>query len=381
MAQLTLPAPKGKPRTPVGEAETKDLNYWLGRIGKGLEENPAKPYADKDRALIAGIRAELERRKNGGAPQPATAQPQQAIQRQASTQLIAGGMRDPAKVNEQLRVASENYHLVAPATVAASLPEGCEVAISLVHVNPDSDDVYSTGGDKFGISKAPLDSIAGAAGITWDADASRQLDDGRDPRYCKFRAVGYLRNFDGSVRCIIGTKEMDLRDGSPQIEALHARKRDGGDASKQIREMRLHILSHAETKARLRAIRSCGIKTGYPKEELRKPFAVARLMWTGRTEDPELRRMFAEKTADAMIGGMSSLYGRQAPQAPQLAAPPTYSAPAVGSVEIDEDDYEYYPPIETEGEEAPATPRPAVAPQAAPANAGDAYEGHDEERL
>ena len=131
-----------------------------------------------------------------------------------------------------------------------------------------------------------------------------------------YTAVGYVRNFDGTPREIFGTKEMDLREGSAQVEALVERaqgqKADGTDRKdpkKQIREMRLHLLSHAETKAKLRAIRSLGIKSGYTEEELRKPFAVARVMWTGRTDDPELRRMFAEKTADAMLGGITSLYG------------------------------------------------------------------------
>lgn len=54
---------------------------------------------------------------------------------------------------------------------------------------------------------------------------------------------------------------MDLRDGSPQIEALYARAQGGRkDPTNQIREMRLHIMAHAESKARLRAIRSIGVR-------------------------------------------------------------------------------------------------------------------------
>jgi hypothetical protein len=38
-------------------------------------------------------------------------------------------------------------------------------------------------------------------------------------------AVGTVRHFDGSEKTIQGTKEVDLRDGSPQVEALWSRYR------------------------------------------------------------------------------------------------------------------------------------------------------------
>lgn len=339
MSTITLPGgnDKGKAISDPSVSE-RTLSWWA--------ENA------KQQDLRDACAAELARRGGGGAPQkrpPAAAQggrSQQAIQRAQQGQVVAGSFGDAKTVNARLREMSDEYHLVAPATVCSSLPEGCEVAISLVSVNSDASpngpgDVYPTGGGKLGLAKATLDRIAAASGVTWDPQLCRRTDDGRDPHYVAFTAVGYVRNFDGSIRTLTGSKEMDLRPGSPQVDAFHDRAKDGKDAEKQIREMRLHILGHAETKAKLRAIRSMGIKTSYTKTDVEKPFAVARLMFTGRTEDPELRREFALLNARGMLGGIAALYGgstgtplaQPAPAAaPQLSAPMTPRA-------LEDDDY------------------------------------------
>jgi hypothetical protein len=190
--------------------------------------------------------------------------------------------------------------------------------------------------------------IAAAAGVSWIMEQTGRLDDGSDPHFCHFRAVGMVTSFDGSKRVVSGEVDMDLRDGSPQVDALKARaaakKRDASD---QIREMRLFILRHAETKSKLRAICDIGLRRSYTERELSKPFVVARLMWTGQSDDPELRRMYAEKMADAQMAGVMGLYGNAAalprrapaPQRPQLAhagqfaghAPPPVGALTAGA--------------------------------------------------
>ena len=387
---FTIPGRQQK-RTPIDEADDRSLNYWVDRISKSLAEDPGGRFADRDTQWLEAARAELARRAAGGAPAaapatqaaPAAAQrrapaPQTALARSTSGSVaIAGSHARADEIAAALAEAEQSFHLVSPATQCGSLPEGTEVVISMVTVDarvgrdgkPLSADIYPVGMGKFGLSKAPLDRIAGAAGVDWDPVLTRRMDDARDPYYCAFQAVGYVRSFDGTRRTITGTKEMDLRDGSPQCEALAGRKRDGsGDASKQIREMRLHILGHAESKAKLRAIRSLGLQTSYRPEEFSKPFAVARLMFTGRTADPELRREFARMNADAMIGGTRALYG-----APALPAPT--AAPARPAGALDEDDFapSYYEPqaprvpqqIEAHGEAArePSAPRSELLPE------------------
>jgi hypothetical protein len=248
----------------------------------------------------------------------------------------------PDAVTVMLRRAAETCHLVSPSTSCGQLAEGCAVQTSAVLVTER--DTYEIpggegdGGPKRGLGKVALYKIASAAGISWDPRASHRTDDGRDPNYVEYVAVGTYRSFDGSPVTIMGTKAVDLRPKSPVVEALfdryrakHARWEAGGkkgyspkDPTAQIREQRLHILSLAETKARLRAVRALGIRTAYTSKELEKPFVVAKLCFTGQTSDPVLRREFALMQASRMLGGMRSLYGDDAvaPHARLMPAPP-----------------------------------------------------------
>jgi len=247
---------------------------------------------------------------------------------------VSGTYSDPRLIDQHLRRAADEAHLVAPSTIVGSLPAGCEVALAVVYVRADDTETYPIPGGqrpKRGLSKVALDRIAAAAGLSWDPSVSRRLDDGRDPSYVHYLAVGWYRAFDGSRVYVQGEKEMDVREGSPAVLALHEKARaKGNDATRQIRELRLHIMAHAETKARLRAIRAMGIRTSYDVDELRKPFVVARVVFTGHTDDPALKRLFAEKTADAFLGASTTLYGP--PALPPGPPPGTVrSAPALPS--------------------------------------------------
>lgn len=382
MSELTLPAKRGEPRTPIGDATDRDLKFWGKRLTDGLQENPGKPYAAQDRELIAGIKAELQRRKSGAS----LAQEQRSVAIQkTSTTTLGKSIQDPKAVTQQLQELAQAYHIVSPATRVDTLPDGCGVALSYVVVDPNPDpyngpkEVYDVGG-RLGLSGDTLKRIAAAAGLDWDPRQCGRLDDGSDPHYCHYRAVGYVRNFDGSIRTVTGEVEMDARDGSPQIEEIITKAKNGKrgprDPAPQILELRKFLLRHAESKAKNRAIADMGVKRSYAPAELQKPFAVARLTWTGETSDPELRRIFAEKTADAMIGGMSALYGRTpAALPPQRSIPaPSFgghSPPPVG-VAAGEDfdgydwDTEDAPKSEPKLAAAPPSPAAAAPPTAAP---------------
>lgn len=252
---------------------------------------------------------------------------------------VSGAFRDAEQVTERLQHAAKHYHLVSPATACGMVPEGCSITLSTVLVDVENE-TYDVGG-KRGLAKSALDKIASAAGISWDARMSGRLDDGSDPHYVLWRAVGTMRHLDGTIVQLLGTKEMDLRQGSAQLEALyerfeakHAKWQANGrrgyepkSPDGQIREMRLHIVGHAESKARLRAIRSLGVRSAYKDDELKKPFVVAKMAWTGQSDDPELRRAFALKQADAMLGGHRALYG----DAPAAALPPVSGMPMLGA--------------------------------------------------
>lgn len=345
---------QGGGKIPVEEAQTRQLSYWRDRIGKELDEGTSK-YADSDARRLAAIEAELAGRADGkpepkseprqAAPQaaPQAAQPQRALARSGGTSIaVAGSYADGARVSAALQEAAATFNVVSPATVCGSLPAGCEVAISTIQIEPVKDGEFSNGetynlSGKIGLGKVALDRIAGAAGVSWDPTMSGRLDDGSDPHYCHYRAVGIVRLFDGQLRTLTGEVEIDARDGSPQIDEIVTKAKNGKngprDPSSQILELRKFILRHAESKAKNRAIRSLGVQTSYKRDELAKPFAVARVMFTGRTEDPELSRIFAGKIADSFLQSSAQLYGgtaslpahngaQQAPALPRHAPPP-----------------------------------------------------------
>jgi hypothetical protein len=254
--------------------------------------------------------------------------------------------RDLDVLNGLLESARAQYNLVSPTASCGALPEGCAIALTTVVVDADlrRGDVYKVrgdesvagAGDRLGLTKTALDRIGAAAGVSWDGALSRRTDDASDPHYCAYKAVGSYLHFDGRECQIQGEKAMDLRDGSPQLLTIRQRaegKRKNPDA--EIRELRQHILEHAETKARLRAIRALGIRTSYTREELAKAFVIARLMWSGETSDPELRRAFAILHAQTMLGGRRALYGvRERRLVAALDPPPRLAA----VVESDDDD-------------------------------------------
>jgi hypothetical protein len=248
-----------------------------------------------------------------------------AIEKTGESRLT-GTFHDGAAIDARLMHAQKNYHLCSPFTAAGALPEGCAVQICLVKVDVESE-TYPTGGGKRGLGKNALDRISHAVGLSWDPRESRRIDDGSDPYYCHYKAVGYYRASDGQRQTVQDEKEFDVRDGSPQLV---------GKTVKQIAEMRAHVLSHAITKARLRAIRSMGVATGYSAADLQKPFACARVVFTGQSADPELRRDFARATAASFLGGVTSLYGEQTGQARQFPASSGHAPPPVSAVSDDD---------------------------------------------
>lgn len=222
--------------------------------------------------------------------------------------LSSSSTPNPGQVSDTLARASNEGHLVSPSTRCPNLPLGCEVAFTAVLVVAGTDTYPIPGSDKLGVGKSALNRISKAVGISWDERASHRTDDGKDPHFASYKAVGEYRDFDGTFRTIIGEKQMDLREGSEFAKSMKA-----GELSMA----RKFIAEHAQTKAQLRAIRSLGIQTSYTATELRKPFVCARLVFSGRVDDPEIQKVFAAETARAMLGGKNAMYGTR-PELPPM---------------------------------------------------------------
>lgn len=302
----------------------------------------------------------------------------------ASTALdLAGSIKSAPELAQHLAWLSDQGHLVSPAMASAHLPEGCEVTTSAVLIDAHRE-TYKVGATKEGgefvdlraLGKVALERIAAAAGVSWDPSASGRLDDGSNPHYCMWRAVGTIRHFDGSDIMFEGSKEMDMRKGSAQIEALWDRycaalntwEHDGKkgrkpkDPEAQIREMRLHIVAHAESKARLRAIRSgLGLRS-YTFTDLQLPFIVARLAFTGQSSDPETKRMFAGAIANAFLGGRRALFGGDAAP-PRAATRPALAPPPVGASHLEDDDEDDLPDSWNQAPVTQAKPAQEAHPQ------------------
>lgn len=290
-------------------------------------------------------------------PAHQTSQQSSSALAKAETTELVGSYRDPATLNAALQKVSERCHLLTPATTVGTIPEGCEVLLTAVTVDVEHETYKPRkGSDDLALKGVALNRIAAAYGVSWIPSQCFRDDDGSSPYYVHYKCAGIYKAFDGQPMVITGEKVVDLRGTHEKGLAPQAE----GMSEKELSQARSHILSLAESKAKNRATRSIGIRASYTKAELAKPFVCARVMFTGRTDDPTLKPLFAAEIARKFDGGTSSLYG--APQ--QLPAPASAvsgkAPPPIGSVPRDDDDGA----IPTQGESVPqATPAPA-APKA-----------------
>lgn len=290
---------------------------------------------------------------------------------------VAGAHGDPSDIRSMFTWCAHWGHLISPSTSASSLPLGCEVSMSIVRLNVTTD-AHTVGGGKYSLLKHALKMLANAAGISFLPGESHRLDDERDPRYVHYRAVGVWQALDGNILPVTADKELDLRDGSDQTNEVLAQatgdnekaKRDRGE--KTLRAMRANILSHAQTKAELRAIRAAlGIRA-YTVQDFEKPWVVAKLIFTGRSQDPGLMRENAAAIRDKMLGGVASMFGlgsgggqRRRENAQIAGPPPRRELPARQAViDVEAERIPSAPPTPIPQRRAEAAPEPKPEPKA-----------------
>lgn len=250
-------------------------------------------------------------------------------------------------LNAQLRDMRESgYQVLGIAAYMPAIPEGMGIALNVIRVDTTPPDKYGRGGggdvykpdwrdNGLAFTKTLLDRIGAAYGVTWLPHESRRVDDGREPLYCRYRAVGRVHDFDGGFRQAFDEKEIDLRPGSPlvrgyrrQAEAAVKRESEGKslkpeafaklvDAKVQARvdQVAEHIVALAISKARNRVVRHLlGIKSKYRPEDLQKPIVVPKLVGAPETiKDDELRRQLTAERLRALMGITGALYGDSTP--------------------------------------------------------------------
>jgi len=306
----------------------------------------------------------------------------------ALTRSTGGVFNSVEKLSEAVKALGERFNLVQPGgAIGGDLPLLHAAGISFVFV--DQNETYRIPGrSQVGIGKNALDRIAAAAGVRWNPHLCGLLvGNSSDPNMVEFQAVGTILQLDGTERMITAVKRIDLRAdkslpiekwGSDAQEIARQAARDKREPWPQILQQRQHILSLAESKAKNRAIRSLGVRTAYEPSELAKGFAVLRLQFTGRSEDPEVEREVSMMIARRALGGSAMLFGTPSAGALLPASGPPIMVPRVATIEtkaIAEEDHE---PIDVPAE--PVTPAPSNEKAATPSPAaGPRKPEHDPE--
>ena len=179
------------------------------------------------------------------------------------------------------------------------------------------------------LTKVALNKIASAAGASF---TTTRTDPRTIPNYWEMRARLTYTDFDGSPRVIERTAEVDLRDGSPQVNGM----KPG-----QISQARRFGLRLAEAKACNAAARDAwGIPSKLTTADLQKPFVALRVSFVPDMSDPIQRRLVAERA----LGGSAALY----PQASRALPEP--------------DVIDVEPERERDAESNPGPGRPRQAP-------------------
>lgn len=286
--------------------------------------------------------------------------------RQVTKDAGKGIYKDLPSLIEGFRHLHGKYNVCMPITQPDLIPPMYAVALRPVAIDtrvddkgrPLGPDIYQDGRDrtKYGLTKIGLHKFAAAANLSWHPAYTGRVDDGTELWFRRYRACGVVLGLDGTPRYLTAHKSIDLRVtkwGEKKVETKQGTKtvrvvaEGGKDAvgmsESQLNEARKFIDEICESKAMNRVLRQYAfIKGLYSREELNRPFVICALVFTGETEDPELRREVAKAMVERAMGATTALFG-PAPSAPHLIedlgqrTPP----PAIGmSLDDDDDDRE-----------------------------------------
>ncbi len=242
---------------------------------------------------------------------------------------------EQAKISQELELARKNkFNLLMPTATIEGLSEFHAPVLEHVTVSadPNDGDVYPHDDaddgpkKKFRLTKQSLMRLSVCAGVIWSPDQSRRIDTGSDRNYIAYRAVGGLRKADGQPVFFSAEYDIDFEVLEEELRELYTRKSEAKDKqgnywkkTKEEREeyveycVKRDMLQKRKFKLRLceagamnRVLRMLlGIKQAYTKEELSKPFVMARIVFRPDFSDASVRQQFI----DASIRAMTGVYG------------------------------------------------------------------------
>jgi len=307
-----------------------------------------------------------------------------------ATQNVAGSYSSMTDVTLKLKEAAARGCRIIGGMSVMPLPLGHEVCVTVVPIEEaslypinKSAKAFVEGGQdainkldkkdqempRWGLGKSIIMSIATAAGVEWTY--RKRIDDQSDPYFCEVEVKGRYKQVDGTFRDIGQTCDMDFRAGSAQI----AGKTEAG-----IAQLRATIRRKAETGAKLRALREAfGIEHGIPDNQIDRPFVFVRVVMTGRTDDPELRKLFGMMFVQQHLAASGALFGQMTPMLPTIGdAPIGQLAPAQKSDNgLDDDEADTAAGTRAASPAVPPKPAPFPAeppkPAPAPANPAKTY--------
>lgn len=201
--------------------------------------------------------------------------------------------------------------IVSPLAHLDSIPSIYQISRRIVKLdpNPQGSDVYKSNlfhkGDEVSPTKVGLLKIMTAAGASMKS--STRTDERTHPYLVEFHVVIKARDFDGMWREFGGTKQLDLRDKSPDAASM---------TEKELPQARKNIVPLCETKALERAIRGYfQLPHKYSQKELAaKPFICPVLVLNA--DHPQVQAKMIESHLSG--GATDKLFGAETRELKQV---------------------------------------------------------------
>jgi len=221
-----------------------------------------------------------------------------------------------------------------------------------------SNDLYPQAGGSVAFRRNFYDKLAGAAGIQWVYHAFRRMDNGANPRFCHYQAVGIIKGLDGQWVTKVGDKaidmdvmEQELRDkcwdratGYVELAASASQTPNDderlaqafvkefpthADRARWVEEkvrpdalqIQKHIVARAQTGAMSRVVeKALALKKSYTAKELEKGFVFASLVFTPDETNPIDRKFMLDEASGARSALYPAAPGGSAPNSPEIPA-------------------------------------------------------------